>query len=153
MIGALASIGARLFGTEKATEKLIDNTVSLFDKIAYTSEEKAEDAAKDRSEARKMIVEWMKATSGQNLSRRFIALFVTGIWGTEHMIAMILSAISPWFKTATSANLLKSSELIGQYANTTNGAMMLVLAFYFAAPHMGSIVKGAMERFGGKNPK
>jgi hypothetical protein len=30
------------------------------------------------------------------------------------------------------------------------GAVMLILAFYFATPHMGSIVQGALDKFSGK---
>ena len=38
---------------------------------------------------------------------------------------------------------------MGGYAHEMNGAMMLILGFYFAAPYMGSIVEGAMKKFGG----
>jgi len=31
-----------------------------------------------------------------------------------------------------------------------NGAVMLILAFYFAAPHMGAMIGQAMDKFGGK---
>jgi len=30
------------------------------------------------------------------------------------------------------------------------GAVMLILSFYFAAPYMGDVVKGALDRFGKK---
>jgi hypothetical protein len=35
-----------------------------FDALVYTDEEKAGDAAKERSEARSMIVDWMKEHTG-----------------------------------------------------------------------------------------
>jgi hypothetical protein len=31
-----------------------------------------------------------------------------------------------------------------------NGAVMLILGFYFAAPYMGKMVDGAMAKFSGK---
>ena len=56
----------KLFGTDKAAEKLLDTGKQLLDDAFYTEAERAESAAQDRSEVRKMLVEWMASTQGQN---------------------------------------------------------------------------------------
>lgn len=59
---------------------------------------------------------------------------------------MILSIVSVWVDKTTVARLTgvdvavnifqESSKIVGGYAENMNGAMMLILAFYFAAsPH------------------
>jgi hypothetical protein len=142
----LRSFIGKMFGTDKAVDNLIDQTGNALDKLFYTKEEKAEAHAQDISEARKMVIEWMKNTQGQNIARRLIALIVTGIWAVEHIVASTLSVIAVW--VTNSENFVKSSQVIAEYADSITGAMMLVLSFYFAAPYAGDIIKGALERFG-----
>ncbi len=45
---------------------------------------------------------------------------------------------------------IASSAALDAKADRMSGAVMLILAFYFAAPHMDKIVVGALEKFGGK---
>ena len=138
----------RIFGTEKAIARTIDAVAKGIDKLVYTDEEKAGDAAKDRSNARKAVVGWMNATQGQNLSRRFIALLVVSIWALMYLSGLGLSVASVWVEDQD--KLLKSSQVIQSYGEDISGAVMLILSFYFAAPYMGSIVDGALNRFGKK---
>ena len=145
MLGAIGAAVGKMFGTDKAAEALVNNISSGLDKLVYTGEEKADDHAKDVSEARTMFIEWMKTTSGQNLARRAIALIVTGVWVTQYMAAMIFSMVSVWADSPE--NWLESAAVMGDYAEQMNGAMMLILGFYFAAPHLGKIVDGAMTKF------
>jgi hypothetical protein len=142
----IGSLLGKMFGTDKAVTSVVDNLSNGIDKLVYTAEEKAEDISADRSEARKMFIEWMRTTSGQNLARRIIALIVTGVWVLQYLIAMALSLISVW--VTDPKKWLASAKLIGDYAEQMNGAMMLILGFYFAAPHLGKIVDGAMAKFG-----
>ena len=132
-------------------EKTIDSVSAGLDKLVYTDEERAEDARKSRTEARNMLIKWMEATSGQNLTRRFIAFFITLIWGVQYLSMNILSVIAVWATDPT--QYIATAKVIGGFATSMNGAMMLILAFYFAAPHMGSIVEGAMKKFGGESTK
>ena len=60
-----------------------------------------------------------------------------------------MAALSPWL-TDYSIRLVESSKIIAERAESMNGAMMLILGFYFAAPHIGQIVTGAMDKFSGK---
>ena len=143
----LSTIG-KIFGTDKAAKALIDNTSSAIDKLFYTDEEKAEDKARSASEARSMIIKWMAATSGQNLARRLLALMISSIWLLQYITMMSLSVAAVWVEHPE--KLIESADVVGGYAKNMNGAMMLILAFYFAAPHMDKIASGALNKFRGK---
>lgn len=138
----------RMFGSEKATTKIIDNVSSGLDKLWYTDEEKAEDQAKAITEGRQFLLTWLANTQGQNLARRFIAISCTLMWLTMYGISWILAALAPWLEQH-STKLIESSLVIAERAESMNGAMMLILGFYFAAPHMSGIVDKAMNKFSG----
>jgi hypothetical protein len=61
---------------------------------------------------------------------------------------MFLNVVAIW--VANSDKLIESANIIGGYAEKMNGAVMLILGFYFAAPYMGKMVDGAMAKFSGK---
>lgn len=136
----------KLFGSDKATAKVIDNVSSGIDKIWYTAEEKAEDAAQARREGQAFLVEWLRSTSGSRLARRLIALIVVGIWALQFLLIQILMIIAVWAENAQPFK--ESADIIKDNIDQSTGATMLILAFYFAAPHMEPIVKGALEKFG-----
>lgn len=147
MFKTIASTIGRVLGTDKAAESLINNTSNALDKLVYTSEEKADAEAKDRAEARAMIIRWMEATSGQNLARRLLAISITFVWLAMFCVAGVLKAVAPWVDKEVTIKIMASATSIGQDAIQISGAVMLILAFYFAAPHMGAIVKPALDRF------
>ena len=140
----------RIFGTEKALNTVVEGVSSGIDKLIYTDEEKAEAAAADRSEARKMVVGWMQATQGQNLARRLIALSITGVWLSMYLLAALTSMIAVFTNSdgvVTSEKLLTVGKIANSLAVEMNPAVMLILAFYFAAPHMSGIANAVTERF------
>lgn len=139
----------KLFGIDRAAESLINNASSAIDKLWYTDEERAEDKARSASEARGMVIDWLRNTQGQNLARRFLALIITLVWVGQYLAMMVLSVVAVWVQDG--ARLLASAKVIGGYAENLNGAMMLILAFYFAAPHIGSVAEAAITKFGGKH--
>ena len=138
---------SRIFGTEKALDAAIGGVTRGLDALVYTDEEKAQAAAEERQAARKMVVGWMERTQGQNLARRFIAMTVTGIWAVQYVAAMVIDVVAIW---VIDKRLTASAESIRDGGDSVTGAMMLVLGFYFAAPHLDKVVGGAMERFNGK---
>ena len=144
------SIFSRIFGGQKASKALIDNVSKGLDALVYTEEEKAVDAAKSRTEARTMFIEWMKNTQGQNLARRLIALMITIVWLAQYLTMQVLGVTAVWLDDSKSEKMIESAKIIGGYASSMNGAMMLILGFYFAAPHMGKIAETALNKFGGK---
>ena len=148
MLGLLG----KMLGSEKALGSAIGAVKDGLDALVYTDEEKAQDAAKERAAAREMVVGWMQATQGQNLARRFIALVVTLIWAAQYVIAIILDAAMPFVAQPTQAVLSQTADAIRSGGEQVTGAFMLVIGFYFAAPHLSSIGGGAMDKFknGGK---
>ena len=141
----------KVFGTEKALTGIVDSVTNGLDKLVYTDEEKAEDAKVDRSEARKMVVRWMEATQGQNLARRLIALLVTGMWALYYSGAMMIGLVAIWTVPETSEKLIEMTTILHSAGDDMSGPFMLVLGFYFAAPHMGGIASAVIGRFTGKD--
>lgn len=139
----------KLFGSDESIKGIVDGVSNGLDALVYTDEEKAGDAAKERAAARSMLIQWMQASQGQNLARRFIALSLTMMWGVIHGIKTVLAALAPWLTDKTE-QIMVSVQALEDATTQLNGAMMLILAFYFAAPHMGSIVEGALNKFGSK---
>ena len=136
----------KVMGTDKALSKTIEVVSNGLDSLIHTDQEIAEEAIHERGEARKMIIQWMESTQGQNLARRFIAIVIVMAWLGQYIIAMFLSVISVWADKPQ--QFLDSAEIIGQYAQGMNNAVMLILAFYFAAPHMGKVVETVLAGFG-----
>ncbi len=139
----------KLFGSTKALEEVVGGLGRGIDALVYTDEERAGDAATARSEARSMVVKWMATTTGQNLARRLLAVMITLVWLSQYMASMGLNLIAIWVEQPDEWQ--ESAVLVGGYAERMNGAMMLILAFYFAAPHMGPIVSSVLNRFGKTN--
>lgn len=142
------SLIGKMFGTEKALSSIVDGVSRGLDALVYTDEEKSGDAAKERTEARQMVVSWMKSTQGQNLARRLIALSITGVWLSMYLLAVLFNMIAVF--SQQSEQFVAVSAIAQMSANDMNGAVMLILAFYFAAPHMGDIAKAALTKFGRK---
>lgn len=140
------SFWGKLFGTDEAISKTIDVVSEGLDKLVYTSEEKADAAARERTEARSMLVKWMEATQGQNLARRLISLAITGVWLSQYVIATTASSVAIFWDTQ-SINLNKLAAVQIGTAEQMNGPVMLILAFYFAAPHMGDFAQAIIGRF------
>ncbi len=139
----------RLFGTDAAITKTIDTVSNGLDALIYTDEEKAGDAANERKDARSMVIRWLEASQGANLARRIIALVVTSIWSIQYIASMIMSVVAVWVSNESAIKLRASVIELQSSGEAVTGAMMLVLAFYFAAPHMGSIATAAINKFSG----
>lgn len=141
----------RLFGTDKAATSLIDNISNGLDKIYYSDEEKADNKLKAQEQASGLLIDWLSSTQGSNLARRIIALSVTAIWALQYLAAMLMLAFVPWVDTQTTVEALtQSAASFKESGAQIDGAMMLVLGFYFAAPHLSTIVNTAMNKFSGK---
>jgi hypothetical protein len=138
------SFWGRIFGTEKALTSAIDGVKNGLDALVYTDEEKANDAASERREGRAMVVQWMQATQGQNLARRLIALAITGVWLLQYIVAQAIGMASIFVEDPK--KLEEAALFMRDGAADMNPAVMLILAFYFAAPHMGDIAKAVTNR-------
>lgn len=140
------SFWGKLFGTDEAIKGAVGAVKDGLDALVYTDEEKATDAAKERSEARSMLVGWMEATQGQNLARRLISLCITSVWLIQYIVAQLALSIAV-FWTDKARELNELAKINTQNANDMGGAVMLILAFYFAAPHMGDFAQAIISKF------
>jgi hypothetical protein len=144
------SFFGKLFGTEKALAGIVDGVTNGLDALVYTDEEKAGDAAKDRSEARQMVVQWMASTQGQNLARRVLAMAIAFTWLGMYLLSAALGMVAVFVNdsgTVTAEKLNQVGAIAKEAAVDMNPAVMLILAFYFAAPHMGDIAKAVTGKF------
>lgn len=149
---ALGSLIGKIFGSEKAIEGAVKGISNSLDALVYTDEEKANDAALERQKARAMVIDWMQSTSGQALARRLIACAITFIWLLQYVFGWAMVTGAVFSDPEIAARMKEASEITQAHADSMTGAVMLILSFYFAAPHLDKVVGPAMERFakGGK---
>ena len=150
---ALGSLIGKIFGSEKAIEGAVKGISNSLDVLVYTDEEKANDAALERQKARAMVIDWMQSTSGQALARRLIAVSITFVWLMQYIFGWVMVIGAIFVEPEVADRMRQASDLTQEHADGMTGAVMLILSFYFAAPHLDKVVGPAMERFakGGKN--
>ena len=136
----------KLFGTDKAGEKLVDGATSAIDKIWYTEEEKAEDAAQAKREAAAVYMKWLESTSGSRLARRMIAFMVTAPWALANFVAMVLRASAPFFPESAEVINASASSLTSD-ASENNTLVGVVLLFYFGGPAAVDASKGLVQKW------
>lgn len=144
---ALGSLIGKIFGSEKAIEGAVKGISNSLDVLVYTDEEKANDAALERQKARAMVIDWMQSTSGQALARRLIACSITFIWLLQYLFGWAMVTGAVFSDPEIAARMKEASEITQAHADSMTGAVMLILSFYFAAPHLDKVVGPAMERF------
>lgn len=145
------SFWGKLFGSDEALKSVVDGVASGLDKLVYTEQEKVEAAAAERTEARAMIVKWMESTQGQNLARRIISLAITGVWLSFYVMAAFFYSLGIFLED--SAKIKELAGFLFSMANSLADPVMLILAFYFAAPYMGNIVEALLKKPGGITPE
>jgi hypothetical protein len=155
----------KAFGSDKSVAKGLSIIESAGDKLWYTEEEKADDRAKKGLQVQQFMAQWMESTKGQELARRLLAIAIAFTWIGMYVLSALMGIIAPWLDSAIPVNelglavegaistygkLMASADALDVKADKMSGAVMLILAFYFAAPHMDKVVVAAMEKFGGK---
>lgn len=111
---------ASLFGGGKTTDKIVDGVLNGVDALVYTDEEKAVANQKILD----FKLEWMKATQGQNIARRLIAVGVTALWVLCGLIILASQALG--FSEFAKFVLTYLRDVVAN-------PFMIVLTFYFAA--------------------
>jgi len=111
---------ASLFGGGKTTGKIVDGVLNGVDALVYTDEEKAVANQKVLD----FKLEWMKATQGQNIARRLIAVGVTALWVLCGLIILASQALG--FSEFAKFVLTYLRDVVAN-------PFMIVLTFYFAA--------------------
>ena len=158
-MGALSAIGGALgsvFSGPIPIDKVIDKAAQGLDKLYYSPEEKADDRAKHiqqqadiRLRAQEQVVEWMKATAPQAVTRRFIAKRIVTIWMIVLLVPTALVVASIWFPDR-SQQLLASAKAIYEGTDDIHGYMLLVLGFYMGAPHVSRVMDAIVTRSQGR---
>lgn len=138
----------RIFAGEETIKTTVEAVRDGLDALVFTDEERATAAAVERAAARGMVVQWMDATSGQNLARRWLSVVITTVWLGQYLAAQAFTVFTIWVTPDKRETYQATAKLMADYAESMNGAVMLILAFYFAAPHMDKIVGVAMSKFG-----
>ena len=145
MFGALGAI----FGSPKTLGKIVGGVTKGLDALKYTSEEKAHDEQKAIEKAREQVVDFMEATKGQNMARRMIALIIVSIWSLSHGAIGVMAIASVFIRDVELVGkIMEASKLIGEQIQDINTEVILILGFYFGAPHVGEAVRliQAMKR-------
>lgn len=108
-----------LTGGGDTASKVIETASSGLDMMFYTDEEKSIAAQKVLD----FKLAWLKATSGQNLARRIIAIGVVSLW-----ILLVLAAciVRIWSEEG-------SNFLFNVLKDIVNTPFMIIIGFYFAA--------------------
>jgi hypothetical protein len=148
MANPIGAFIGKLFGTEKAVASMVDGVKGGMDALFYTKQEKTRDEQEFLNRAADRVLEWIDKSQGQNIARRMLAIIIAGTWLSQYAFATILSVSAIWVEKPD--KITASAEIIGANADGMTGAMMLILGFYFAAPHLAKIVGPAMERFGSR---
>ena len=153
----MISLIKRIFGSPDIVKESLGLIRDAGDAIWYTEEEKAQDAARRGQQADKLLIDWMESTKGQNLARRLLAVMLTAIWGAMFLLGTIGDMIAPFLSLYADPSFMvawrESSSAIGERTGQMTGAMMLILGFYFAAPHMDKVVGVAIDKFSGDKKK
>ena len=136
----------RILGAPESLNSTVLAVTDALDKFEYQTE--SEERTKAITDGRGMVIDWMRTTQGQNLSRRIIALLVTVLWLSMFLIRILLFIVGVWYQ---SVNITTLSEVIGENISEMTSAVMLILGFYFAAPHIAPIMKGVKSNIQTKN--
>lgn len=147
------SVWDKIFGTDKAVESGLNMIYKAGDALIYTDEEKAADKANKIKQVQQFMVDWMETTKGQNIARRLLAIMITSVWLFLYIVGIALSVVSPWVGPEISIKIMESARVLESSADRMSGAVMIIIAFYFAAHHMDKIVTGALSKFGGNKNK
>ena len=117
---------ASLFGGGETTNKIVDGVLKGTDALFYTDEEKAVANQKVLD----FKLEWMKATQGQNIARRIIAIVVTFMW---MIIGVAILAAQALHHTAFAQFAAKFM------IDVVTTPFMIIIGFYFAAHMVGKL--------------
>lgn len=148
----------RLFGSDKASEAVVEGISQGIDKLIYTDEEKADAVAEARREGYRVYMAWLESTTGSRVARRLIALIAVGLWALEQLVAQAF-AVAGIFSDPGKINqsgeyiagpadrLAQASDQLFQHAQANNELVGVVLLFYFGGPVAIEGVKGLVNRW------
>lgn len=157
VFNGFGSVMGKIFVSEKSVEKAIDSVTSGIDKIWYTKEERADNEEarwnkqfEARAKAQELMLDWMKASQGHNVARRWLTVQITRVWLWQMILGMAFAVASVWAKEPD--RLLATAGIMQGYAAEMGAIVMIIVLFYFAAPHMGEALNILLQRLGLRVP-
>ena len=162
----------KLFGSPALLKDVVSDAASALDKLKYTAEEKADDAAAARKQeasirraeakirlaAQHEVVEWMKATAPMAETRRYLAKNTFRLWMWSIVAAMTMEVSSGFIPQyhQLSVSLSTAAGNIDMRMADVDQYMLLIYGFYLAGPHVadafGRITANLLGRRGGDKP-
>ena len=155
---------AKMFGSQKAGEKIIEGVSNGIDKLWYTDEEKAGDAAQAKREGMAVYMKWLESTSGSRIARRLLAVGAFSIWAIEHITAVVMRVLSNWFGDVTTVTgtgadavsvtinkLSLSADFLTATALDMQTLVAVVFAFYFGGPVLVDASANMLKKWAGTN--
>lgn len=126
------SIFSRMFGGDSTVNKTLDMVRDAGDALVFTEEEKQ--AANQK--VLDWVLQYMQATNGQNVARRFIALIVVLVWA---VMVLALGVLAVWAGFADNSGAAKASaNLLNVMKELALEPVNIVLAFYFLTASLRS---------------
>lgn len=141
----------RIFSAPEVIRESMDMARDGIDALVFTDQEKADRASAATERAQLLFMEWLDKSQGQNLARRFLAVYVSIIWGFMYIASWIMQTVAVFLPAAQAQSMISASKFAQESAFEMSGAFMLVLTFYFAAPHVGQAVNVLADRLGSKH--
>lgn len=140
----LVSLFGKMFGSDKAIDKVMSGLGKAVDSAVFTPQERAHMVA----QSQELLVDWAKGTSsGQNLARRFIAMVVVLTWMGMYVVTILVKLAAVWASDQYTDRLSQSSDTINELISGLNPIVAVIITFYFALPAMGQVASTAMNRF------
>lgn len=144
------SFWGRLFGSSDATREIISMVRDAGDALVYTKEERAEYAAEERREAHAVMLEWIKNSQGQNLSRRFLTIVITSVWLLFLITSVFVSIAGIWIDQEQ-AKIAETYTKLNEIVSGMEPIIMLIIGFYFSSPYLNKFSQAAIAKFEGKS--
>ena len=143
----------RIVGSDKAIAAATDGLINGIGKAFYTAQEKSEDKIKlfeaeirAREKAAEQLVEFHKATSGQNLARRIIAFSLLGYFLVSKGVAQMLAVAAVFLDPSKAALYREAAEMTNSYVAEIQVWIAGILAFYFGLPKITEMTTAYRNR-------
>ena len=119
-----------IFATPATASKVADAVIKGTDAAWFTKEEQSE-----------WFLRYLESTQPMNLSRRIIAIAISGLWVCSSLLLLSLVMLGAIFESPV---IGFAGEAVYEFMNNVvNTPFMLIIGFYFAKGIAGSFAKKA----------
>jgi hypothetical protein len=115
----------RIFAGPDQVAGIVDGATGLIDKFTFTNEERSEASFR----AFELWLEYQKATSGQNVARRLIALIVVGLWAFLTVVVAVVGLVETLALEGEAAGAAFVFRLLSE---AVSPLVIVVIGFYFS---------------------